>query len=57
MLNTHFIDEVWQNEVYLPIKGWGSPYGFIGNYTDRSAEKEYPIDNKSKEPIVPVEDG
>ena len=35
------MDEVWQNQTYLPIKGWGAPFTGPDHYTDLSGGKSY----------------
>jgi hypothetical protein len=30
------MDELWQNQTYIPIKGWGAPFTGIDHYTDAS---------------------
>lgn len=35
------MEELWQNQTYLPIKGWGAPFTGPDHYTDFSGEKSF----------------
>lgn len=35
------MDELWQNQTYIPIKGWGAPFTGPDHYTDISGEKSF----------------
>lgn len=33
------MEELWQNQTYIPIKGWGAPFTGPDHYTDVTGEK------------------
>lgn len=45
------IDEVWQNQTYLPIKGWGAPFTSPTHYSDVSGEKRFGDDLPEYPPL------
>jgi hypothetical protein len=45
------IDEVWQNQTYLPIKGWGAPFTSPSHYSDISGERRFGDDLPEYPPL------
>lgn len=44
-------EEIWENQTYIPLRGWGSPYSVIAHYTDKIGEKVYSNDQFPEIPI------
>ena len=49
------IDEIWQNQTYIPIKGWGAPFTGPSHYSDLSGEKN--ISKEDELPDFPAQTG
>jgi hypothetical protein len=47
------IEEVWQNQTYIPIKGWGAPFTGPAHYSDVSGERA--LSNDGLPDTVPLE--
>ena len=45
------IEEVWENQTYIPLRGWGSPYSVLSHYTDKFGEKSLSNENFPEIPI------
>jgi hypothetical protein len=45
------IDEVWQNQTYLPIKGWGAPFTSPSHFSDISGERRFGDDLPEYPPL------
>lgn len=48
------VDELWENQSYVPIKGWGGPYALMNRYTDITGTICYSDDNF---PDIPLPEG
>lgn len=35
------MEELWQNQFYIPIKGWGAPFTSPDHYTDLSGNRSF----------------
>lgn len=44
-------EELWENQTYIPLRGWGTPYSVIAHYTDKNGEKVYSNDQFPDIPI------
>jgi hypothetical protein len=44
-------EEVWENQTYIPLRGWGTPYSVIAHFTDKIGEKVYSNDQFPDIPI------
>jgi hypothetical protein len=37
-------EEIWENQTYIPLRGWGTPYSVIAHFTDKLGEKVFSTD-------------
>jgi hypothetical protein len=52
------VEEIWENERYMPIRGWGTPFGLISSYSDRSGHSNKTMSNDNNNfPEVPLKSG
>jgi hypothetical protein len=48
------LEEIWQNQTYIPIKGWGSPYTGIAHYSDLIGDKAFSSNDNDFPDILPI---
>jgi hypothetical protein len=47
-------EEIWENQTYIPLRGWGTPYSVIAHFTDKLGEKVFSTDQF---PDIPITEG
>ena len=45
------VEEVWENQFYIPVRGWGAPFTF-DPYTDKTCTKTLSADKFPNTPLL-----
>jgi hypothetical protein len=49
------VEELWENQRFFPIRGWGTPFGLVPSFSERSGNTS--LSTNDKFPEVSVKEG